>query len=130
VTGRLPPQRRWLGGDSAIDSWQDPFGGTVFVFCSKRADRVKLLVHDGTGPALIWTRLEGVRFKWPTVSDGVMRLSVVQPAALFDRLDCWRMRADCSAEAGGLSPPVQSRTYDRLIRAAHDGRQAAESIRP
>src|SRR5438128_311528 len=28
---------------------QDPFSGTVFVFRSKRADRVKLLVYDGTG---------------------------------------------------------------------------------
>ena len=28
---------------------QDPFGGTIFVFRSQRADRVKLLVYDGTG---------------------------------------------------------------------------------
>src|SRR6476620_10640719 len=28
---------------------QDPFCGTVFVFRSKRADRVKMLVYDGTG---------------------------------------------------------------------------------
>jgi transposase len=35
---------------------QDPFSGTVFVFRSKRADRVKLLVHDGTGLVLVWKR--------------------------------------------------------------------------
>jgi transposase len=68
---------------------QDPFGGTVFVFRSKRADRVKLLVYDGTGLVLIWKRLEGNTFKWPPVSDGVMRLSGAQLAALFDGLD-WR----------------------------------------
>jgi transposase len=28
---------------------QDPFCGTIFVFRSKRADRVKMLVYDGTG---------------------------------------------------------------------------------
>jgi hypothetical protein len=28
---------------------QDPFSGTIFVFRSKRADRVKILVYDGTG---------------------------------------------------------------------------------
>jgi transposase len=28
---------------------QDPFSGTIFVFRSKRADRVKMLVYDGTG---------------------------------------------------------------------------------
>jgi transposase len=38
---------------------QDPFCGTVFVFRSKRADRVKMLVYDGTGLVLIWKRLEG-----------------------------------------------------------------------
>ena len=63
---------------------QDPFSGTVFVFRSKRADRVKLLVYDGTGLVLIWKRLEGGTFKWPPVSDGVMRLSGAQLAVLFD----------------------------------------------
>ena len=38
---------------------QDPFSGTIFVFRSKRADRVKILVYDGTGLVLIWKRLEG-----------------------------------------------------------------------
>ena len=66
----------------------DPFGGTVFVFRSKRADRVKMLVYDGTGLVLIWKRLDGARFKWPAIG-GVMRLSAVQLAALFDGLD-WR----------------------------------------
>src|SRR5438270_6403407 len=43
---------------------QDPFSGTIFVFRSKRADRVKMLVYDGTGLVLIWKRLEGTKFKW------------------------------------------------------------------
>src|SRR5690348_18213688 len=37
---------------------QDPFSGTIFVFRSKRADRVKMLVYDGTGLVLIWKPLE------------------------------------------------------------------------
>ena len=68
---------------------QDPFSGTVFVFRSKRADRIKLLVYDGTGLVLIWKRLEANKFKWPPVNDGVMRLSGAQLAALFEGLD-WR----------------------------------------
>jgi hypothetical protein len=48
------------------------------------AMRIKLLVYDGTGLVLIWKRLEGGTFKWPPVSDGVMRLSGAQLAALFD----------------------------------------------
>jgi transposase len=57
---------------------QYPFSGTIFVFRSKRADRVKMLVYDGTSLVLIWKRLEGSKFKWPTITDGVMRLSAAQ----------------------------------------------------
>jgi len=36
----------------------DPFSGTIFVFRAKRADRVKLIVWDGTGLCLFAKRLE------------------------------------------------------------------------
>ena len=32
----------------------DPFQGDVFIFRSKRADRVKILVYDGTGLVVSW----------------------------------------------------------------------------
>ena len=60
---------------------------------SKGADRVKLLVYDGTGLVLIWKRLDGARFKWPAISDGVMRLSGAQLATLFEELDWRRVHA-------------------------------------
>jgi transposase len=66
---------------------QDPFSGTIFLFRSKREDRVKMLVYDGTGLVLIWKRLEGTNFRWPAISDGVMRLSAARLAALFEVLD-------------------------------------------
>jgi len=50
------------------------------------ADRVKLLVWDGSGLVLIWKRLESGAFRWPPVTDGVMRLSAAQLAALFEGL--------------------------------------------
>src|SRR4051794_29541968 len=56
----------------------DPFAGDVFVFRSRRSDRVKLLLYDGTGLILITKRLEAGRFKWPPVTDGVVRLSALQ----------------------------------------------------
>jgi transposase len=70
---------------------QDPFSGTIFVFRSKRADRVKILVYDGTGLVLIWKRLEAAGFKWPPITGGVMRLSGGQLAALLDGLDWTRL---------------------------------------
>lgn len=68
----------------------DPFCGAVFVFRSKRADRIKLLVWDQTGMVLVLKRLEGGKFVWPQVQDGVMRVSSAQLAALFEGLD-WRL---------------------------------------
>ena len=32
----------------------DPFSGTIFVFRSKRADRLKILAWDGSGLVLLW----------------------------------------------------------------------------
>jgi transposase len=104
LSGNAPPGMRILVATRPVDFrrgadglaatvqsilQQDPFNGTVFVFRSKRADRIKLLIYDGTGLVLIWKRLEANKFKWPPISDGVMRLSSAQLAALFEGLD-WR----------------------------------------
>ena len=69
----------------------DPFSGTIYVFRSKRADRVKVLVWDGSGLVLMWKRLESGAFRWPPVTDGVMRLSAAQLAALLEGLDWSRV---------------------------------------
>ena len=71
----------------------DPFAGTIFVFRSKRADRLKILVWDGSGLVLVWKRLENGAFRWPPISDGVMRLTASQLAALVDGMDWWRLHA-------------------------------------
>ncbi|MCA6112486.1 IS66 family insertion sequence element accessory protein TnpB [Bradyrhizobium cenepequi] len=71
----------------------DPFAGTIFVFRSKRADRLKILAWDGSGLVLLWKRLEHNAFRWPPISDGVMRLSASQLAALMDGLDWSRLHA-------------------------------------
>jgi len=71
----------------------DPFSGVVYVFRSRRADRVKLLYWDGTGLCLFAKRLEEGRFRWPQIADGVMRLSPAQLAALLEGLDWTRVHA-------------------------------------
>ena len=69
----------------------DPFNGIVYVFRSKRADKVKLLFWDQTGLVLVTKRLEDGRFRWPTIQDGVMRLSPAQLSALLEGLDWSRV---------------------------------------
>jgi hypothetical protein len=66
---------------------------TVYVFRSKRADRVKLLVWDGSGLVLATKRLEAGQFCWPKIEDGVIRLSAAQLAALVEGLDWKRVHA-------------------------------------
>ena len=70
----------------------DPFSGAVFVFRAKRADRLKLIVWDGTGLCLFAKRLEDGRFRWPKIEDGVMRLTPSQLSALIEGLDWTRVR--------------------------------------
>jgi transposase len=72
---------------------EDPFSGAVVVFRAKRSDRVKILVWDGSGLVLVWKQLQQGAFRWPPVMDGVMRLSAVEFAALFDGLDWSRVQA-------------------------------------
>jgi len=56
----------------------DPFCGDLFVFRSKRSDRVKILAWDGTGLVLYSKRLETGHFIWPAIQDGVIALSASQ----------------------------------------------------
>lgn len=69
----------------------DPFCGTIYVFRSKRMDRVKLLWWDGTGICLMTKRLEGAQFRWPPIEDGMMKLSAAQLAALLEGGEWVRM---------------------------------------
>ncbi len=70
----------------------DPFAGDVFIFRPKRADRVKILVYDGTGLVLYSKRLEAGRFCWPSPADGVVRLSAAQLATLLEGLPWHRLQ--------------------------------------
>lgn len=72
---------------------EDPFSGAIFVFRSKRADRIKIVAWDGSGLVLFWKRLEHGAFRWPPISDGIMRLTASQLAALVDGMDWSRLHA-------------------------------------
>ncbi|SMC57024.1 IS66 family insertion sequence element accessory protein TnpB [Primorskyibacter flagellatus] len=67
----------------------DLHSGVTVIFRSKRGDRMRILVWDGTGLVLVYKALEQGSFAWPKVQDGTMRLSRAQFEALFEGLD-WR----------------------------------------
>jgi transposase len=70
----------------------DPFQGDVFIFRARRADRVKILVYDGTGLVLYAKRLEAGRFCWPSPAEGVVRLSAAQLSTLLEGLAWHRLQ--------------------------------------
>ena len=64
---------------------KDPFTGTVFVFQSRKADRLKLLYLGGTGLVMAYKRLEDHTFIWPAIKEGVMNL---YPHAICSPANC------------------------------------------
>ncbi len=65
----------------------DPYCGDVFIFRSKRSDRLKLIAWDGSGMVLVTKWLEAGRFTWPPIKEGAVHLSAAQMALLIEGLD-------------------------------------------
>ena len=65
----------------------DPYCGDVFVFRSKRKDRLKLVVWDGSGMVLVTKWLEEGVFTFPPVQDGAVVLTATQLSILLAGLD-------------------------------------------
>ena len=95
----------------------DPFSGVIYVFRSKRADRIKLLFWDGTGVCLLIKRLEDAKFSWPKIENGVMRLSPAQLSALLEGLEWTRVHARRVA-ANGDTIKRRTRSIKPRILAA------------
>ena len=43
----------------------DVFSGSLFLFCGKRCDRIKVLLWEADGFVLMYKRLENGKYKWP-----------------------------------------------------------------
>lgn len=70
---------------------QDPLAGDLFVFRSKRGDRLKLLYWDDCGLAIWYKRLEEGTFVFPTANEQRIQVGahglVIRPAELAMLLD-------------------------------------------
>ena len=71
----------------------DPFCGAAFVFRAKRADRIKLLIWDGTGVWLCVRRLHQGRFTWPQSGESICALSEAEWRWLTAGVDWRRLQA-------------------------------------
>jgi transposase len=89
--------RKSIDGLCAIvrSSWnEDLYVGHLFVFLSRRGDRVKILAWDNGGFVLTYKRLEQGRFRKPKFQDGVLgaQLDGTQLAMLLDGIDLSHVR--------------------------------------
>jgi transposase len=73
---------------------QDPLGGHLFVFRSRRGDRLKILVWDRDGFVLWYKRLEAGVFKLPKVEAGAcsVELRASELAMVLDGIDVSRLK--------------------------------------
>ena len=72
----------------------DPLSGQLFVFRSRRGDRVKLLYWDGDGYALWYKRLEAGSFRFPATdaSQTSVTISAADLAMLLAGVDLTSVR--------------------------------------
>ncbi len=76
--------RKGIDGLSALVRSQfaeDPLGGSMYVFFSRRGDRVRVLYFDRDGYVLIMKRLENGSFKTPWTAE--QRNVVIEAAELL-----------------------------------------------
>jgi transposase len=65
----------------------DLWSRSIFAFCNRSRDRMKLLFFDRQGFVLLFKRLEEDRFRWPRGADAVLTLSTEQLHWLLDGVD-------------------------------------------
>ncbi|MBM3792846.1 MAG: IS66 family insertion sequence element accessory protein TnpB [Acidobacteria bacterium] len=65
----------------------DPLAGHLLVFCSRRADRMKILYWDRDGWALWSKRLEAGTYAFPFAGTGRKEMSAGELSALLEGID-------------------------------------------
>ena len=73
---------------------EDPLSGHLFVFRSKRGDRLKILYWNTHGYALWYTRLEQGTFRFPAIDEqqASVTISAADLAMLLDGVDLASVR--------------------------------------
>lgn len=88
---------------------ENPFSGHLFVFCNRRADRVKILFWEGDGWAIYYRRLEAGTFQFPFTGSGRRQIAGWELAILLEGIDMrsarrrkrYRLPAAMSAPVSG-----------------------------
>jgi transposase len=73
---------------------QDPLSGHLFVFRSRRGERLKILTWDGDGYVLWYKRLEVGVFKLPRLQQGARSVELLasELAMILDGIDMTKLK--------------------------------------
>ena len=85
--------RKSIAGLSSIVIQQfdiRPDEHSMFLFCGKRADRMKALLWEGDGFLLLYKVLMGFRYQWPRNESEVKAITVSQYHRLLEGLELER----------------------------------------
>jgi len=80
----------------------DPFSQTLFLFCGKRRDRLKVLLWEQDGFLLLYKRLDDGSFKWPRTESQAVKLSQKELRWLLEGLDIEQPKAIKQGKCGAL----------------------------
>jgi len=75
----------------------NPFSQSLFVFCNRRKDKLKILQWEHNGFWLHYRRLERGKFKWPANQGDVVRIDYRELRWLLDGLSLKQPQAHKAA---------------------------------
>ncbi len=64
-----------------------PDAESLYLFCGKRADRMKAILWEEDGFLLLYKVLTGYKYQWPRTASEVRHLTRIQYARLLDGLE-------------------------------------------
>jgi len=75
-----------------VQEWmkQDPFSGSVYMFCNRERKLLKAVYWDKSGFWLSQKRLEKEKFPWPETTGAALELSVEELKMLLAGIDFFK----------------------------------------
>ena len=68
----------------------DPFNGSLYLFCNRRRNLIKILYWEKNGFCLWQKRLEQDSFPWPKTATEAREISDRELGLLLEGLDIWK----------------------------------------